>query len=621
MVSSEEDGCLAFEKTPFEKKPGQPGARKRKSGSKLGSKEFRQFWKLAEQSPMDPFTGTEVVYHHRNDWAKKGFPDVCSAMSTGHSTTPRGAVPAENGTATSNGSSISVKSSKRAANTLGSGDDNPNDEEGRKCLEGSHSRPRVQRVKIGRREQLDNLNPVDVILVLDESSPVEEWSQILRAGQARNFQFVKNRRYYEAVYHCICRNSEAQEAAPAVQQHGPELPSQPLDDDSEALENEQDAEEDQEGTHFFLEHGQQQLSPAEADLADLLPEEGMEPVDDDGEAMEKEKDADYSPSSSSGLKEDNDEWLQFPYFFEENIVENLDIPAINVDEEEEVPEDDTSDEEGPNTDPDDDDEHFLSDEEGSDRDSSPSDDEDESDDWIQFPFFFFEEEEMEQHHDADYSPSSSSGSEEDNDEWLQFPYFFEENIVENLDIPAINVDEEEEVPEDDTSDEEGPNTDHDDDDEHFLSDEEGSDRDFSPSDAEDEGDDWLQFPFFFEEENNLDLPASDREEEMPMPAVEQPNHEFDGQEEHDEQWMLFPEQSSESEEESMTLEETSDEEDEHNSDPDYALTEEEDPSADEAEWWSNTDFMDDLYSESESDIDDMGKDPDYYPSSGSGDGE
>jgi len=117
----------------------------------------------------------------------------------------------------------------------------------------------------------------------------------------------------------------------------------------------------------------------------------------------------------------------------------------------------------------------------------------------------------------------------------------------------------------------------------------------------------LQFPYFFEENiaDNLDLRANDTEdEEEEMPAVQQPNHEFDGEEEH--------EQSSESEEEDITSEETSDEEEEDNSDPHYAPTEEDDPNADEAEWCLNTDFMDDLYTESESESDDTGKDPDYF---------
>jgi hypothetical protein len=192
---------------------------------------------------------------------------------------------------------------------------------------------------------LDNLNPADVILILDRSSPIEERSQILRAGQARNFQFVQDKTYYEAVYDCICRNSEAQQAAPAVQQHGQELPAA-------EPENEQDAEADQEATPFVQEHGQQQLSPVEADR-------GMEPVDDDGEAMEKQQDADYFPSDSDGADESDDTWLRFPYFFEENITDNLDLPAndteieeeempavqqpaINLDEEQ-VPEDDTYD--------------------------------------------------------------------------------------------------------------------------------------------------------------------------------------------------------------------------------------------------------------------------------------
>lgn len=83
-----------------------------------------------------------------------------SELSTGHSTSARGLVPAENGTTTRKGSSISVKSSKKApGNTLGSGDDDPDDEESRKCLEGSVSSPPAQRVIIGRREQLDESEP------------------------------------------------------------------------------------------------------------------------------------------------------------------------------------------------------------------------------------------------------------------------------------------------------------------------------------------------------------------------------------------------------------------------------------------------------------------------------
>uniref|UniRef100_A0A0E0NNM3 THO complex subunit 1 n=1 Tax=Oryza rufipogon TaxID=4529 RepID=A0A0E0NNM3_ORYRU len=85
------DGCLAFEKQPFEKKPGQAGVRKRKPRWRLGNKELAQLWKWAEQNPnaltdsericmpsvteywkplaedMDPSAGIEDEYHHKNN--------------------------------------------------------------------------------------------------------------------------------------------------------------------------------------------------------------------------------------------------------------------------------------------------------------------------------------------------------------------------------------------------------------------------------------------------------------------------------------------------------------------------------------------------------------------------
>ncbi|KAF0932849.1 hypothetical protein E2562_012173 [Oryza meyeriana var. granulata] len=85
------DGCLAFEKQPFEKQPGQAGAKKRKPRWRLGNKELAQLWKWAEQNPnaltdsericmpsvteywkplaedMDPSAGIEDEYHHKNN--------------------------------------------------------------------------------------------------------------------------------------------------------------------------------------------------------------------------------------------------------------------------------------------------------------------------------------------------------------------------------------------------------------------------------------------------------------------------------------------------------------------------------------------------------------------------
>ncbi|KAJ1299164.1 hypothetical protein BS78_01G511100 [Paspalum vaginatum] len=85
------DGCLAFEKPPFEKKQGQAGARKRKPRWRLGNKELSQLWKWAEQNPnvltdpdrvrmpsiteywkplaedMDPSAGIEEEYHHKSN--------------------------------------------------------------------------------------------------------------------------------------------------------------------------------------------------------------------------------------------------------------------------------------------------------------------------------------------------------------------------------------------------------------------------------------------------------------------------------------------------------------------------------------------------------------------------
>uniref|UniRef100_A0ACD5TTH8 Uncharacterized protein n=1 Tax=Avena sativa TaxID=4498 RepID=A0ACD5TTH8_AVESA len=85
------DGCPAFEKQPFEKKPVQAGVRKRKPRWRLGNKELAQLWKWAELNPnaltdpdrvctpsiteywkplaedMDPSAGIEEDYHHKNN--------------------------------------------------------------------------------------------------------------------------------------------------------------------------------------------------------------------------------------------------------------------------------------------------------------------------------------------------------------------------------------------------------------------------------------------------------------------------------------------------------------------------------------------------------------------------
>ncbi|RLN19046.1 THO complex subunit 1 [Panicum miliaceum] len=85
------DGCPAFEKTPFEKKSGHAGGRKRKPRWRLGNKELSQLWKWAEQNPnvltdpdqvrmpsiteywkplaedMDPSAGIEEEYHHKSN--------------------------------------------------------------------------------------------------------------------------------------------------------------------------------------------------------------------------------------------------------------------------------------------------------------------------------------------------------------------------------------------------------------------------------------------------------------------------------------------------------------------------------------------------------------------------
>ncbi|CAM0871010.1 unnamed protein product [Alopecurus aequalis] len=85
------DGCPAFEKQPFEKKPVQAGARKRKPRWRLGNKELAQLWKWAELNPnaltdsdrvstpsiteywkplaedMDTSAGIEDEYHHKNN--------------------------------------------------------------------------------------------------------------------------------------------------------------------------------------------------------------------------------------------------------------------------------------------------------------------------------------------------------------------------------------------------------------------------------------------------------------------------------------------------------------------------------------------------------------------------
>ncbi|TKV98680.1 hypothetical protein SEVIR_9G575400v4 [Setaria viridis] len=85
------DGCLAFEKAPFEMKPVQAGGRKRKPRWRLGNKELSQLWKWAEQNPnvltnpdrvrmpsiteywkplaedMDPSAGIEEEYHHKSN--------------------------------------------------------------------------------------------------------------------------------------------------------------------------------------------------------------------------------------------------------------------------------------------------------------------------------------------------------------------------------------------------------------------------------------------------------------------------------------------------------------------------------------------------------------------------
>ncbi|KAJ4777437.1 THO complex subunit 1 [Rhynchospora pubera] len=85
------DGCLPFEKQPSEKKPIQDGGRKRKPRWRLGNKELAQLWKWADQNPnaltdservtmqsineywkplaedMDPTSGIEAEYHHKNN--------------------------------------------------------------------------------------------------------------------------------------------------------------------------------------------------------------------------------------------------------------------------------------------------------------------------------------------------------------------------------------------------------------------------------------------------------------------------------------------------------------------------------------------------------------------------
>ncbi|PWZ57915.1 THO complex subunit 1 [Zea mays] len=70
------DGCLAFEKPPFEKKPGQAGARKRScydsaknvltDPDRVRMPSITEYWKpLAED--MDPSAGIEEEYHHKSN--------------------------------------------------------------------------------------------------------------------------------------------------------------------------------------------------------------------------------------------------------------------------------------------------------------------------------------------------------------------------------------------------------------------------------------------------------------------------------------------------------------------------------------------------------------------------
>ncbi|XP_078161055.1 nuclear matrix protein-like protein [Carex rostrata] len=85
------DGCLPFEKQPTEKKAIQDGVRKRKPRWRLGNKELSQLWKWSDQNPnaltdpervsmpsineywkplaedMDPASGIEAEYHHKNN--------------------------------------------------------------------------------------------------------------------------------------------------------------------------------------------------------------------------------------------------------------------------------------------------------------------------------------------------------------------------------------------------------------------------------------------------------------------------------------------------------------------------------------------------------------------------
>lgn len=254
----------------------------------------------------------------------------------------------------------------------------------------------MQRIEIRTVEELDYLNHVDVILVLPSNMPEEQRSQILREGRARNFQFHQNKAYYETVYYCLLRNSEADN-----QELGPVASFEEHDQEADIVEN-----------NPITKNIQSQ--------AELPPKDGMESVLGTDEEEGGDHDCIPSEGEEHGEKEQNSksELEHIPY------------------------------------------EDYL-----------PSDHEDEGDHWLQLPFF-----EEEEHHvlidkeeisDADYVPSDEHDPEVDDAEWSDNTDFMDDLYTNS----------------------------------ETESDADDSDGDYMPSENEEEGDDhWMDLSLFFDEE-------------------------------------------------------------------------------------------------------------------------